>query len=520
MQKSLVFFIIILLALPLYADDRRIEISEDGWQRVVIDESQDQANNSLVTDVVPYNSSPDWTCGIRMQVGGLAMDDLDGDGDLDLAVGCYQSQSYPPYPDSRNFILYNIDGQLQSTPIWWAEDSSSTTDVRIADFNYDGAPDIFSGNGGFALSPSTIYYSGENDSIQQQAGWFSNDNCWTTGAAACDFDNDGDMDVATSNQGVYPDADRPVNLFINDDGVLETAPSWSSADEALSGYVAWGDYNQDGWYDLAVSKWTNWYSCVYRNNEGTLGINYVWRADNDDLQKGVGWSDVNGDSYPELAIGGNSMPTQLYPNNEGTLGTSPVWESNNSFHGCQDLAWADVDGDGDEDLATVHFSTGHLRIYLNVDGQLETSPSWQYDDPSSGTALTFGDINGDGSLDLVMGVSGDLCVKVFYNLGPVAVDDPEELPSKTKLTGNYPNPFNAETKISFYLENRSHVYLRVYDVTGRLVNTLADGYFEAGYSSVMWDGKNSYGQDVATGVYFYSLETDAGIETDRMVFLK
>ncbi len=519
MRNLLIFLCLLSFTLNVSADDRYIEVSEDGYQTVIVDENDQTSISMITTDIVPYNLTPDWSCNLRMQVGGLAAGDLDGDGNIDVAVGCYQSQSYPPYPDWRNFILFNEGGHLQSSPGWWSGDSSSTTDIQIADLNNDGFPDIFSANGDFGLSPSTIYYS-ESGSIDTHAGWHSNDNCWTTDAAAFDFDNDGDIDIATANQGVSPDYDRPVYLFINNDGVIPAAPAWSSADEALSGSVAWGDFNNDGWYDLGVAKWVNWYSCVYRNNAGSLGQTAVWQADNDDSQKGVGWADINGDNYPELAIGASSMPTQLYGNNEGVLTSSPIWESVNTFHGCQDLAWADVDGDGDEDLATVHFSNGHLRIYLNVDGQLETTPSWQYDSPAVGTALAFGDINGDSALDLIMGVSGDNCVSVFYNLGSTSIKDNKALPSQISLNQNYPNPFNTETRVSFHLEKPSSAKIEIFDLQGKLVNILADDFYEAGNYGVIWNGTDAAGNSVATGVYFYRLETDRDSMTRRMVLLK
>ena len=118
MIKSLLIGIIIIMTIPLIAGERQFEVSEDGWQTAVFDHSQGQQHESLITDVVPYNSSPDWSCNLRMQVGGLAIADFNADGDLDLAVGCYSSQSYPPYEDWRNFILYNIDGELETNPSW------------------------------------------------------------------------------------------------------------------------------------------------------------------------------------------------------------------------------------------------------------------------------------------------------------------------------------------------------------------------------------------------------------------
>ena len=71
------------------------------------------------------------------------------------------------------------------------------------------------------------------------------------------------------------------------------------------------------------------------------------------------------------------------------------------------------------DLAEVHFSNGVVNVYENLDGELSAAPSWSYDSPYVGTALAFGDINGDRMPDLVLGNSGDVSVMVFYNQLPL-----------------------------------------------------------------------------------------------------
>jgi hypothetical protein len=356
-----------------------------------------------------------------MQVGGLNFGDFDNDGDMDLATGCYHSQSYPPYDDWRDFVLTNTGGQLEDAPSWWSSDEKSTTDIKWADFDGNGYLDLFAARGDASFDPNAIYF-GSADGLATTPAWQGADVTWTTGCAPYDFDDDGDIDMATSNQGVSPNPTRPVYIYVNTGTGLESTPSWQSSDLAISSFISWGDVDNDGWVDLAVSKWVAYASCVYPSVDGVIQTSPNWTYDASRSDKGIGLADVDGDNYPELALGGTD-PTLLFDNVDGNLGTSPIWQSNNAYHGCQDLAWADIDNDGDPDLATVEFSTGHMRIYLNVDGTLDSVPSWQYDGNGMGTALAFGDVDGDGLLDLAMGQSGNPCVLVFLNT--LAIPGPE-----------------------------------------------------------------------------------------------
>ena len=86
---------------------------------------------------------------------------------------------------------------------------------------------------------------------------------------------------------------------------------------------------------------------------------------------------------------------------------------------------------------------------------------------------------------------------------PTAVEMSEgvALPSGYALSQNYPNPFNPETTISYDVAKTGTVRLSVYALTGQLVRTLVDGGRAAGRYSVMWDGTDNAGRDVASGVY-------------------
>ncbi|KPL05542.1 MAG: hypothetical protein AMJ73_00345 [candidate division Zixibacteria bacterium SM1_73] len=83
-----------------------------------------------------------------------------------------------------------------------------------------------------------------------------------------------------------------------------------------------------------------------------------------------------------------------------------------------------------------------------------------------------------------------------------------EKPSEFALSQNYPNPFNQTTKIEFTLAKSGFVRLNIYDLLGRKVRTLVSEHLSSGYKSVLWDGKNDSGKDVASGIYFYQIKIE------------
>ena len=98
-------------------------------------------------------------------------------------------------------------------------------------------------------------------------------------------------------------------------------------------------------------------------------------------------------------------------------------------------------------------------------------------------------------------------------------------PKKTALLANYPNPFNPETWIPYHLAESADVTLTIYSAEGRLVRTLALGHQPAGlYESksraAYWDGRNSLGERVASGLYFYTLTAGDFAATGKMLILK
>ncbi|HEX2962410.1 MAG TPA: FlgD immunoglobulin-like domain containing protein [Ignavibacteriales bacterium] len=93
-------------------------------------------------------------------------------------------------------------------------------------------------------------------------------------------------------------------------------------------------------------------------------------------------------------------------------------------------------------------------------------------------------------------------------------------PSDYKLSQNYPNPFNPETKIEFAMRNNGMVKLVVYNILGQAVRTLVNEDMKAGTYSVSFNGRDNYGNQLASGMYIYSLETSSMKITKKMMLLK
>jgi hypothetical protein len=93
-------------------------------------------------------------------------------------------------------------------------------------------------------------------------------------------------------------------------------------------------------------------------------------------------------------------------------------------------------------------------------------------------------------------------------------------PAEVVLFQNRPTPFKGVTEIEFGLPRPQTISLDVYSVEGRLVTTLAEGAYPAGYHKVVWRGSDSRGTSVAGGVYFYRLETEEKALTLKMLMLK
>ena len=94
------------------------------------------------------------------------------------------------------------------------------------------------------------------------------------------------------------------------------------------------------------------------------------------------------------------------------------------------------------------------------------------------------------------------------------------IPDEYALHHNYPNPFNPSTTILYDVPQEGYVSLIVYDLMGREITKLMNGRMDAGYYSMQWNGRNSFGSMVSAGVYFYQIQVNGFVQTKKMLLLK
>jgi hypothetical protein len=165
---------------------------------------------------------------------------------------------------------------------------------------------------------------------------------------------------------------------------------------------------------------------------------------------------------------------------------------------------------------------------------------WEVSDESVTTAgnmaKAWGEVDGRRMLKLVRGdvyeftfatdqvsdpsISRDYIIRAVGRYQPDYSVYTNLIPGGFQLYDNYPNPFNPLTVISYDLPTSADVKLEVFNLMGRKVTTLVDTRQEEGHHQVEWNSKNSSGQRVASGVYFYRLTADEFTTTKKMTLIK
>lgn len=154
---------------------------------------------------------------------------------------------------------------------------------------------------------------------------------------------------------------------------------------------------------------------------------------------------------------------------------------------------------------------------------------FEFDSPENYTEFTnLIDIDGDGELEIIIsGLSYNqmppIAKTYIYSTGVNLTN--LEKPSNSlyqnfKLAQNYPNPFNPTTTIKYTVPTRNKISIKIYDINGQMIRELINEEKSSGEYSVVWDGQNNFGSKVASGTYFYQIQTGDFSQAKKMILLK
>ena len=213
--------------------------------------------------------------------------------------------------------------------------------------------------------------------------------------------------------------------------------------------------------------------------------------------------------------------------NEPSVEAAPSVESNSSSWAFI-VSGAMIDGHGSDYTVTVrNLRTGAVATDAIADSRFN---------------VVFADLNRNTVIET--GDKVELVIRDSFNkivAGPVTSQiGPEDIrkafrdivipygyarPENNVLLQNYPNPFNPETWIPFHLAQDADVIVRIYDASGKLIRALSLGHREAGFyvtkgKAVYWNGKSDAGEEVASGVYFYSIKAGDFSATRKLIVRK
>ncbi len=373
-------------------------------------------NNGVFADVTAS------TCPLTTDITtSLALGDVDGDGDLDLILGNTRfTYQFTPNPQTR---LYRNDGTGVFTDATLGRipsDGDQTSAVALHDIDGDGDLDLVIGNRGTAPGQQNRLYrnDGTGTFINVTASQLPAVADATSALAFGDVDGDGDADLVVANGHDSSSffTNLQDRLLLNDGaGVfLDAAAARVPATQTSLFAIAHGDFDGDGDEDL-IGAGPAGPATLFRNDgKGGLRSDPVGSMPVLPSQTtAIAVGDLDGDGDLDVVTGGvSTSPSscQLLRNDGfGTFTNVTIGQMPPLPTSTRALALIDVDGDGDLDLLLGN-SAQQSRLYRN-DGAATftdvTAAQFPAAPTQRTTSIATGDFDGDGDMDVVLGVTGD-----------------------------------------------------------------------------------------------------------------
>ena len=331
-----------------------------------------------------FAETPIWESSAASDAQSVTAGDVDGDGDVDVIAGSA----------GRPSTLYrNDDGVLTRAPIWSSPSGYPTYATALGDLDGDEDLDLVCGNSfGQAMA-----YLNEDSVLSATPNWLSGPNMNTRSIALGDLDGDGDLDLVCGNLG------QSSMVFRNDDGNLTTDPVWTSTrtDQTMS--IALGDVDGDRDLDLICGN-AGQSTMVYANRIGVLDRDPDWTSGRFEDTRSIALADLDGEGSLDLVVGNHCEPWNIFGNAAiAYFQNTPSWHDGLAEN-IVSSSLGDMDGDGDLDLACAFSAPrNQVAIFRNDDGAFTTVPTTSLEPPHAVSVLALGDLDQDGDLDIVCG---------------------------------------------------------------------------------------------------------------------
>ena len=403
------------------------DVNGDGRLDLAIANSGSNTVSVLLNTTTAGATTPTFAAKQDFATGGspisVAFGDVNGDGRLDLAVSNFDSATVS--------VLLNITAAGATTPTFAAKQDFTTGtspfSVAFGDVNGDGRLDLAVANIGsntvsVLLNTTTPIAVPASFATQQTFGTGLNPYSVAVG----DVNGDGRLDLAVANYN-----SDTVSVLLNTTAAGATTPSFAAKQDFATGYaplsVAFGDVNGDGRLDLAVAnKFSDTVSVLL--NTTTAGATTPTFATQQDFATGsspysVAFGDVNGDGRLDLAVANNGMNNvSVLLNTTAAGAATPTFAAKQDFAtgtGPISVAFGDVNGDGRLDLAVANQGSDTVSVLLNTTAAGAATPTFaaQQTFATGGgpSSVAFGDVNGDGRLDLAVANYSSDTVSVLLN---------------------------------------------------------------------------------------------------------